>query len=108
MGILECKTVVGSVNGEVFYNFVQTNLLPHLMTFNGSNPHSIVVMDNCSIHHVHGIAKMIHQAGALVIFLPHYSPDYNPIEEAFSKVKATLKLMDIEADVSTDYEDIVL
>ena len=51
---------------------------------------------------------MIQEVGAFVIFLPTYSPDYNPIEEAFSKVKASLKLMDMEADVINDHENIVL
>lgn len=51
---------------------------------------------------------MIHEVGALVHFLPPYSPDYNPIEEAFSKVKGSLRLMDMEADVSDDFENIVL
>ena len=50
------------------------------------------IMDNLSIHHVHAVVKMVHEVGALVHFLHPYSPDYNPIEEAFSKV---LKAMDI-------------
>ena len=50
-GLLDCKTVTGSVNGEAFYNFIQTALLPHLMPFDGQNPNSVVVMDNASIHH---------------------------------------------------------
>ena len=108
-GMLDCKVVTGTVNSEVFYNFVETALLPQLMPFNGSNPHSVVVMDNCSIHHVHRIVKMIHEVGALVHFLPPYSPDYNPIEEGFSKVKACLKLMDEEADyMFDDHESLVL
>ena len=107
-GMLDCKTVTDSVNGEVFYNFVQTSLLPHLMPFNGTNPHSVVIMDNCSIHHIQQTVNMIHEVGALVHFLPPYSPDYNPIEEAFSKVKSTLKLMDMEADSGSDYSSIVL
>ena len=78
------------------------------MPFNGTNPHSVVVMDNCAIHHVHGIVEMIHEVGALVHFLPPYSPDYNPIEEAFSKVKCTLKLLDQEAEAVDNYETIVL
>ena len=48
-------------------------------------------MDNASIHHIDGIVDMITSIGALVIFLPPYSPDYNPIEEAFSKVKTLIK-----------------
>ena len=107
-GMLDCKTVIGSVNEEVFYDFVQSALLPHLMPFNGVNPNSVVVLDNCSIHHIVNIVKMIEELETLVLFLPPYSPDYNPIEEAFSKVKSTLKLMDKEADVTDDLESIVL
>ena len=48
-GLVDVKRVHGTVNGEVFYNFVQTHLLPHLLPYNGINPHSVVVLDNCSI-----------------------------------------------------------
>ena len=48
-------------------------------------------MDNASIYSVEGIIEMIQQVGAIVIFLPPYSPDYNPIEELFSKVKKVIK-----------------
>ena len=84
-GVLECTMVTGSVDGDTFHAFVHSKLLPLLMPFNGKNPHSVVVMDNASIHHVDGIMELITGVGALLIFLPPYSPDYNPIEEAFSK-----------------------
>ena len=48
---LDCYTTEGTV-GDVFYRFVQSSLLPHLMPFNGTNPNSIVILDNCSIHHL--------------------------------------------------------
>ena len=51
---------------------------------------------------------MIQEVGALVYFLPPYSPDLNPIEETFSKVKATLKLLDQEADMGESPENMVL
>ena len=51
---------------------------------------------------------MIQEAGALVHFLPPYSPDYNPIEEAFSKVKSALKEFDMEANAGFDAETLVL
>ena len=104
-GILDCKTVKHTVNGDTFYEFMQVNVLLHLMimTFDSMNPHSVLVMDNCSI--IGGIAEMVQEVGALVHFLPPYSPDYNPIEEAFSKVK---RAMDIEADCFEDLEDLVL
>ena len=75
------------------------------MPFDGYNPHSIVIMDNCSIHHVPETKKII---GALLLFLPPYSPDLNPIEEAFSKVKAILKQLDREAEVFDYPEELVL
>jgi len=61
-------------------------LLPHLQPFDGTNPCSFVVMDNATIHHAAGMVQLIEQAGTLVYYLPPYSPDLNPIEEAFSKI----------------------
>ena len=107
-GMLDCKTVKYTVNGDTFYEFMQTTMLPHLMPFDGINPHSVLVMDNCSIHHVEGIVEMVHEVGALTHFLPPYSTDYNPIEEAFSKVKSNLRAMDIESDSLEDPEDLML
>ena len=52
---------------------------------------SILVMDNCSIHHVDQVKEELHSAGIMVIFLPPYSPDLNPCEELFSYVKYYLK-----------------
>ena len=105
-GMLDCKTVRHSVNGDTFYDFMQTTMLPHLMTFTGVNPHSVLIMDNCLFHHVDGIVQMVHEVGALIHFLPPYSPDYNPIEEAFSKVKANLWAMDSAS--FEDPEDLVM
>ena len=52
--------------------------------------------------------RMIEEIGATVHFLPPYSPDFNPIEEAFSKVKATLKLLDLESYIAEDPQNLVL
>ena len=90
-GILDCKVIQGTVDGDLFYDVLQSALLPFLMPFNGVNPRSILILDNASIYHVDGIVEMINEAGALVLFLPPYSPDFNPIEEAFSKLKALIK-----------------
>ena len=68
-GLLDVETVRGTANGDAFYDFVQTHLLPHLMSFDGRNPHSVVVMDNCSIHHVQEVVTSIQDVGALVHFL---------------------------------------
>ena len=66
----------------------------------------VVILDNCSVHHVSGVESMITEVGALVHYLPPYSPDWNPIEEAFSKVKAGLK--STEGSFSDDLETAVL
>ncbi len=89
-------------------------MLPHLMPFDGSNANSIVVMDNASVHHVSEVANLISSVGALLIYLPPYSPDLNPIEEAFSSVKAYLKAHehiihdadDVQSIVHAAFEDI--
>ena len=51
-GVLDVFVRSGTTNGEVFYEFIEKYLLPQLQPFNGINNHSVVVMDNCSIHHI--------------------------------------------------------
>ena len=67
---------------------VRTQLIPQMLPFDGQNPPSIVVLDNCSIHHVQQVTDLFAAAGILVIFLPPYSPDYMT---TFSYVKYYLK-----------------
>ena len=111
-GVLDVMTVHGTTDGSTFYKFIQTHLLPHLMPFNGSNPHSVVVMDNCAIHHVDSIVSSINDVGAIVHFLPPYSPDYQPIEETFSKVKSYLQhgsdsnIVDIETELLASFTNV--
>ena len=81
----------GSVNGERFEYFVRTCLLPILLPYNGINPRSIVIMDNAAIHHVRPVVHLIQSTGAKLVFLPPYSPDLNPLEPVFGKVKQILK-----------------
>ena len=94
-GIHDVYLLEGTVNGERFEKFLRDCLLQVVMPFNGSNPRSIVVMDNASIHHVQEVIDLIEQqAQAKVIFLPPYSPDLNPVETVFSKVKGIMKAND--------------
>ena len=90
-GIDDAYIVEGNVDSDVFLQFVQRSLLPILLPFDGDNPRSVVILDNASIHHVESVIPLISATGALVRFLPPYSPDLNPLEEAFSKIKAYLK-----------------
>lgn len=79
---IRCSTTVdGPVNGRVFLAFVKQILVPTL------KPRQIVVMDNLSSHKVAGVRSAIEQAGASLWYLPPYSPDLNPIELAFSKIR---------------------
>ena len=78
------------------------------MPYNGSNPHSLVVMDNASIHHSDGIQDLICGTGALLIYLPPYFPDYNPIEELFSKLKTVTKVYEQDREAGDmDTESII-
>ncbi len=107
-GVLDLKVVQETVTGEVFIDFIERLLLPHLMVFDGYNPNSVVILDNCSVHHVSGVADAITDVGAFVHFLPPYSPDLNPIEMLFSKVKLMIRQMELELSASADIESIVL
>ena len=83
---VRCSTVVdGAVNADVFESFVEQVLVPSL------KPGDVVVMDNLSSHKRARTRELIEDAGAELAFLPPYSPDLNPIEMVFSKVKQLLR-----------------
>ena len=75
----------GAINGELFLAYVEQVLVPTLTSGD------IVVMDNLGSHKVAGVRKAIEAAGARLLYLPPYSPDLNPIEQAFAKLKALLR-----------------
>jgi transposase len=75
----------GAMNGETFLAYVRQCLAPTLKCG------EIVLMDHLPVHKVAGVAEAITAAGATLIYLPKYSPDLNPIELAFSKLKAHLR-----------------
>ena len=90
-GLVGVELKTGSVDSDVFFDFVVGMLIPNMQPFDGLNSRSIVIMDNCSIHHVDIIKAALDDADIVVIFLPPYCPDLNPIEELFSSVKYYLK-----------------
>jgi transposase len=75
----------GPINGEAFLAYVRTLLVPTL------SPGDVVVMDNLGSHRGKLVRRAIRQAGAKLLFLPKYSPDLNPIEQVFSKLKHGLR-----------------
>lgn len=94
-GVHDVYLAEGNVNGDKFTKFVEKCLLPILMPFNGSNHHSVVIMDNASIHHIDEVSHLIETlAGARLCFLPPYSPDFNPAEGVFSQIKSIMKMND--------------
>lgn len=74
-----------AMNGVIFRAYIEQFLVPTL------SPGDIVIMDNLPAHKVAGIRKAIEAAGANLLYLPPYSPDLNPIEMAFAKLKAILR-----------------
>lgn len=75
----------GAMNGAKFKDYVENHLVPHL------RKGDVVVMDNLPCHKVAGIREAIESVGAHLSYLPPYSPDLNPIEEMWSKIKAYLR-----------------
>lgn len=84
-GMVAPLVIDGPINGEWFEAYVAQVLVPTL------KPGDIVILDNLSSHKRPAARKMIEAAGATMMFLPPYSPDFNPIEKAFSKLKALLR-----------------
>ena len=75
----------GPMNGNAFLAYVEQILVPTL------RPGDIVVLDNLGAHKVPGVREAIEAAGAILMYLPPYSPDFNPIEQLFAKLKALLR-----------------
>jgi transposase len=84
-GLTAPMVLDGPMNGDAFLAYVDQALVPEL------TPGDIVVMDNLPAHKVAGVREAIEAVGARLLYLPPYSPDFNPIEMAFSKLKALLR-----------------
>ena len=84
-GIVAPWLLDGPMNGDAFLTYIATQLAPSL------TPDDIVIMDNLSTHKVKGVRELIEARGASLLYLPSYSPDLNPIEMAFAKLKALLR-----------------
>jgi transposase len=84
-GIGEAMAFEEATTKAVFETYVERLLAPSL------KPGRVVVMDNLGAHKGDRVKELIEARGAILVFLPAYSPDFSPIEEAFSKIKALLK-----------------
>lgn len=84
-GLLATTLFEGATNQERFRACVARTLVPAL------RPGDTVIMDTLPVHKVEGVRQAIEAAGARLLFLPPYSPDFNPIEQAFAKLKALLR-----------------
>ena len=84
-GIIAPWVLDGPINRDAFETYVEKVLVPELPD------QAIVIMDNLSSHKGPRIREMIEAAGATLLYLPPYSPDFNPIENAFAKLKALLR-----------------
>ena len=84
-GLTAVMTIEGAVDGPAFAQYVETILVPTL------KPRHIVIMDNLSAHKQPAVRQAIEAVGARVVFLPSYSPDFNPTEMAISVIKQALR-----------------
>ena len=84
-GIVETMHLAGAINGEAFLLYLDKFLLPKLW------PGAVVVMDNLGAHKLKAVRAKIEAKGARLVYLPPYSPDFNPIELAWSKLKSFLR-----------------
>jgi transposase len=84
-GMVAPMVLDGPINGDWFEAYVAQVLVPEL------RPGDVVIMDNLSSHKRTAVRERIEAAGAALLFLPPYSPDFNPIEKAFSRLKAMLR-----------------
>jgi transposase len=84
-GLTAPLVVDGAINGDIFTAYVEQVLAPTL------RPGDIVILDNLASHKVAGVREAIEARGASLTYLPPYSPDLNPIEQAFAKLKALLR-----------------
>ena len=84
-GMVAPMVLDGPINGVAFQAYVDQVLVPEL------RPGDIVILDNLGSHKGAGVRAAIEAAGASLLYLPPYSPDFNPIENAFAKLKALLR-----------------
>jgi transposase len=107
-GLLAEAKIMGAVDGLTFEAFIARRLVPKL--WEGA----CIIMDNCSIHLDKDIENLINEAGARLIYLPPYSPDFSPIENCWSKIKSILRSLEartyveLEEAIEKAFDDVSL
>ena len=84
-GLQAPMTIEAPTDGDVFLAYLEQVLCPTL------RPGQVVILDNLAAHKVEGVRPLVESAGARILYLPPYSPDFNPIEQAWSKIKQLLR-----------------
>lgn len=92
-------TYSGGTTGDKFVDYLKNILIPTL------NKGDIIIMDNMRSHHVKAVKEVIEEAGIILLYLPPYSPDFNPIENMWSKIKAILRKLKVR--VFTELPDAI-
>lgn len=95
-GMIATMTIEAATDAEIFLAYVEQVLCPAL------RPGDVVVMDNLSSHKVKGVREWIESAGAELLYLPPYSPDLNPIEKAWAKLKQLLRSLKARTQQALD------
>ncbi len=95
-GLIASFSFEGATDGDAFLFFVEHLLCPQLW------PGAVVVMDNLRAHKVSGVSEALAKVGARVVYLSPYSPDFNPIEHCWSKLKAELRRMEARSQERLD------
>ncbi len=102
-GYLEWRIFQGAITADIFYEFLRDQVLPKCEPYPGKR--SLIVMDNASIHRSNAVKELCELHGVRLLFLPPYSPDYNPIESTFKDLKTWLKRYYTKADDFDTFEE---
>ena len=94
-----------NIDSNNFFDFLRGSIIPNMMPF--PYQRSVLILDNCSVHHIAEVKDLLRQSGIVFLPLPPYSPDFNPLEEVFSYIKAYLRKHEELLDIISDPSDVI-
>ena len=107
-GYLAWEIYQDSFTQERFNAFIEMYVLPLMQPYSEGAPCCVLVMDNHSIHHSEELVEMCDRKGIHLVYLPPYSPDFNPIEQSFAQMKAWMRKNTKTADLyASDFEGFI-